>query len=355
MRFDRKKFFEGYRAAFGSLRKDHVENLEFLLGKFEQSRWFSADVRRPSFALGNLYIETFVPKTGSRFAPVTEFGPKSYFNRYDIAHNPRKAKDLGNLSPGDGYRYRGRGFCQITGKTNYAKFEIADDPDKALDPETAFYILERGIRYGIFTSKSLDLYITAGKTDYVNARRVINGQDRAKEIAGYARSFEKILNSAAVPAEEPAHTPVESAATGEKLADESNSANQPPPIIQNADQIINTGDSNTPPTDAKAKVSAPEPYLGVGFWAVIKRDLAAATGGNLGFESLAQYAQQASGWPEWVVGIISKVAVGVLIATIGYFIFRAIHYGVDTWKKNQKTKMEVDANTDQSRKDIKWV
>jgi hypothetical protein len=82
-----------------------------------------------------------------------------------------------------------------------------------------------------------------------------------------------------------------------------------------------------------AKVTAPEPYMGVGFWGVIKRDLAAATGGNLTFSSLAEYAQQASGWPEWVVGILSKLAIGVLIATFGYFLFRVVHYLVDTEKR----------------------
>lgn len=195
MRIDRKTFFDGYRKVFGRLPQDHVDNLNFLLDKFEQSAWFSADVRRPSYALGNLHIETFIPKTKSRYAPVTEFGSKTYFNRYDIEHHPRKARELGNLKPGDGYKYRGRGFCQITGKNNYEKFGIADTPEKALEPETAFYILERGIRYGLFTGKSLGAYLNADKTDYVQARRVINGLDRAKEIAGYAQQFEKILKS----------------------------------------------------------------------------------------------------------------------------------------------------------------
>ncbi len=103
-----------------------------------------------------------------------------------------------------------------------------------------------------------------------------------------------------------------------------------------------------------AAVKAPEPYQGVGFWGVIKRDLGAATGGNLTFSGLAEYAQQASGWPPWVVGMLSKLAVGLLIATFGYFVFRVIHYLADTWKKNQKTKIEAEAATSTVRKDIEW-
>jgi hypothetical protein len=104
-----------------------------------------------------------------------------------------------------------------------------------------------------------------------------------------------------------------------------------------------------------ARIASPEPYMGVGFWGVIKRDLAAATGGNLTFSSLAEYAQQASGWPDWVVGILSKLAIGLLIATFGYFMFRLVHYGVDTWKKSHKTRTEALVNTDVTRKDIEWV
>lgn len=101
-------------------------------------------------------------------------------------------------------------------------------------------------------------------------------------------------------------------------------------------------------------VTAPEPYMGVGFWGVIKRDLAAATGGNLSFAALSEYAQQASGWPEWVVNLLTKVAIGLLAATICYFIFRVIHYAIDTWKKNEKTKTEAAANTSKDRFSIEW-
>ncbi len=200
MKLDRDKFWEGFRPWFdgvtnSSLRNDHVQNVEFLLGKFETSPYFSADARLIADAFAQLHIETYIPKTGSRYAPVTEQGGHDYFNKYDIQFNPKKARSLGNLTPGDGFKYRGRGYCQITGKNNYAKFGLIDNPDSALEPETAFHILEHGMQYGVFTGFSLTHFIHGETCDYVGARRVINGQNRAAEIAGYARSLEKILTN----------------------------------------------------------------------------------------------------------------------------------------------------------------
>ena len=50
-----------------------------------------------------------------------------------------------------------------------------------------------GMREGWFTTKKLSDYIKNGKADYVGARRIINGTDEARKIAGYAEIFEKAL------------------------------------------------------------------------------------------------------------------------------------------------------------------
>lgn len=52
-------------------------------------------------------------------------------------------KNMGNLSAGDGYKYRGRGFNQITGKSAYVSFgnkigvDLGKSPDKLNDPKVA--------------------------------------------------------------------------------------------------------------------------------------------------------------------------------------------------------------------------
>lgn len=187
MNFNRKTFFEGFREKFGHLSQAQVEGLEFLLGKLESDDW---TLTQMAYVLATVDHES-----AHTFHPIKEF-------RARVGSKGRANQDRYWLTG-----FYGRGYVQITWKRNYEKFGIAENPDKALEPDTAYEVLSRGMREGLFTGHKLERYIN-GQTDYVNARRVVNGTDKAELIAKNAIKFETILDQAA-------NAPVETVQSGE--------------------------------------------------------------------------------------------------------------------------------------------
>ncbi len=113
-------------------------------------------------------------------------------------------KQLGNTEPGDGARFKGRGYIQLTGRARYQKMnellglagtddDLVKYPDKALDPLISYRVTSEIMRNGAVTGKKLSDFINADKTDYTNARRIINGLDHAAELSAAATKFEAIL------------------------------------------------------------------------------------------------------------------------------------------------------------------
>lgn len=141
-------------------------------------------------------------ETAGTYLPIVERGPKSYFNKYNAGTKLGKA--LGNTQEGDGYLFRGRGYCQITGRNNYRRFgalldlDLIGQPDLALEPAIAYSIMSLGMRQGLFTGLHLWRFINDQICDYVNARKIINGLDRAAFIAEYAVQWEKRLKEAVI-------------------------------------------------------------------------------------------------------------------------------------------------------------
>ena len=138
-------------------------------------------------------LATAFHETAQTMQPIHERGGRPYFDRYEP--NTRAGRNLGNTRPGDGYLFRGRGYVQLTGRRNYllasekTGTDLVADPDMALRPAIAAHILVQGCLEGWFTGHRLDEYLP----DYTAARRVVNGTDRAVEIAHYAADFERAL------------------------------------------------------------------------------------------------------------------------------------------------------------------
>ncbi|UFS66946.1 carboxypeptidase [Paracoccus denitrificans] len=177
-----RPFFPG-----GRLTQGQVEGVEIILKEIGTGL-----TEHKAYTLATAQWET-----ANTMQPIYERGKVSYFDKYEPGTKLGKA--LGNIEKGDGYRFRGRGFVQITGRRNYGfagykiGIDLIADPDKALDPHVASVILWRGMSEGWFTGRKLSNYLPG---NYRDARRIVNGTDRAREIANLASRWETALRRA---------------------------------------------------------------------------------------------------------------------------------------------------------------
>lgn len=188
---DRTTFFTyARRSPFGGrLTQAQVDGLEAILKAWEASG--HRDTRWLAYMLATTFHET-----AATMQPIREYGGASYFRRYE------GRKDLGNVNPGDGVKFHGRGYVQLTGRTNYRRAgrEVGQDlignPDLAMRPDIAAKIMFAGMTEGWFTGKNLTQYFSGTIDDPVNARRIINGTDKARLIATYHKAFLDALKAA---------------------------------------------------------------------------------------------------------------------------------------------------------------
>jgi len=135
-------------------------------------------------------LSTIKHECADTWLPIKEYGTPSYFNKYELPTH--LSKNLGNSKVGDGKLFIGRGYCQITGRSNYTTFskllsiDLISNPDLALDPDVSLKIIHQGMTKGLFTGKKLSNYFNNKSCDWINARRIINGTDCAEKIADYA-------------------------------------------------------------------------------------------------------------------------------------------------------------------------
>ena len=207
---DHAKFFAAVRSSLfgGRLSANQVDGMEAILVAWRAA---PVDVRWLAYMLATAYHETDRTMCAvSESLNYSASGLLATFPKYftisqaaAYARQPQRianrayANRMGNRNEasGDGWRYRGRGLVQITGRDNYAKYGIAENPDKALDPIKTVEILCDGMINGRFTGKRLADYFSATVSDWAGARKIINGTDRAADIAGYAKKFAAALEA----------------------------------------------------------------------------------------------------------------------------------------------------------------
>jgi putative chitinase len=193
--FDRAAFFASLRGTnLRHQKPEQVEGTEMLLDKLKGLRtsWVA-------YALATTWHET-----AATMQPIKEYGGPAYFKKmYDPeGTRPHVARALGNTMPGDGVKYAGRGYVQLTGRTNYDRagkstgYPLLGNPDLAMRADIAAEILRAGMLEGWFTGRKFETAlpnVVATREQFRNARRIINGMDKADKIADHALDFQAAL------------------------------------------------------------------------------------------------------------------------------------------------------------------
>jgi putative chitinase len=196
---DRKQFYINIRVQglFSKLTESQVQGMEATFNEWDlwvNNGWVDNDLRKLAYIFATDYHEG-----AKTMQPIKEFGGNAYFvKRY--WDNKKIAAQLGNKSAQDAIDFCGKGKPQLTGRNNYTKmgkllgYDLVNNPNLMLDLKIATEVMFEGMLTGRsltgdFTGKQLNNYFNLTANDPVNARRIVNGLDKAKFIAGYHAQF----------------------------------------------------------------------------------------------------------------------------------------------------------------------
>lgn len=193
---NRATFFNAIRPMTGGLSQVQVQVIEALL---DAAKGMSAP--HVAYILATAWGEArLTPQrenmnySASRIRQVWPSRPEAvrFANNPQALANSVYGGRLGNRKgTDDGWRFRGGGIDQLTGRTNYARIGIADDPEAILRPDVAVKSIINGMTTGRYTGRRLADYDRANGFDFVAARAIVNGDVRLNgaKYAGYAQTF----------------------------------------------------------------------------------------------------------------------------------------------------------------------
>lgn len=168
----------------GSMTPSQVAGIDALL-----DAWPST-ITLPQMAY---VLATVFHETGARMQPIREGFKRTDKEARDYVK--RQGYKYAEPDPGSGQVYYGRGLVQLTWRKNYdlmskrMGLDLVSSPDLMLQPGISARVLFDGMEHGLFTGKALSNYFGIGDADPLNARRIINGLDRAAMVAGYYQGF----------------------------------------------------------------------------------------------------------------------------------------------------------------------
>lgn len=192
---DKQKFLTLYQKKYKTLPARAQSDLQVLLAFIVADPAFTSSDAPATYApfrsahhlrQAAYLLATTKHETANTFAPIEEYGRG-------------KGRPYGKPDPKTGHAYYGRGYVQLTWSKNYQTvgkalgLPLYAKPELALKYDVAYKIMSYGMTHGTFTGVALSRYITDQRTDYVNARKIINGTDKADLIAGYASAIEQML------------------------------------------------------------------------------------------------------------------------------------------------------------------
>ncbi len=193
---NRKIFYDKIKSSSLSklkpLTQTQVNGIEAIFNEWDNSKL--SDLRWLAYMLATVYHEC-----DGKMVPIEEYGKgktRPYGKKLKMSRKAYSTPDK---------IYYGRGLVQLTWYENYESMgkllgvDLLNNPDLALDPVISVKIMFEGMTKGKslrgdFTGKALEHYFTSSIDDPVNARRIINGIDKAQLIAGYHREFLKALS-----------------------------------------------------------------------------------------------------------------------------------------------------------------